>query len=145
MEDWPAGDNEDVYDLDVRLLKLIVARLGLVLLALPLASCTLPPGSPRSNILIPLTITVGVVSALYLLLWKYAGWLDRQVLLQTWVDLFLVTILLFDSGGANSFFTPFYVLIIVYASMFRGQRGGILALSVSLISYLVHCPESSRC
>ena len=33
-------------------------------------------------------------------------------------------------------FTPFYVPIIVYSSIFRGQRGGILALSVSLISYL---------
>ena len=51
--------------------------------------------------------------------------------------------LIFISGGINSVFTPFYVLIIVYASLLKRRDGGIIALTLSITSYsgiVPRCP-----
>lgn len=124
-------------DLRRSLLILILSR---PVLAIPVVGAVvlglLPGPYPAAELLLPFTLVICILTALYALLWRYS---DRPGLLynlQFYLDLFLVSALSFSTGGINSPFIPFYVLLIVYASLMRGREGGILALFLSLISYV---------
>ena len=94
----------------------------------------LPTGSLLDK-LFPYFLGTAVLTAFFLLLWKYSdrdNWLYQ---LQFYTDLVLVTSLILFSGGVDSPFAPIYVLIIVYASLFKGRRGGLLGLVLSVVSF----------
>ena len=115
-----------------QLLRLIIARVGLVATVMLLL---LPPQSGQGDYFRIFFLTVLALSAFYLLLWKYADLQKFLYGLQFYADLVLITCLIAISGGITSFFVPFYVLIIVYASLLSQREGGVLALILSLISY----------
>ena len=128
-----------VDEFKTKLLVLIVFRLFLISLVLGVAIFALPELFFLA-FLQPVILTVYALSVLYVLLWKYS---DRDIGLyytQFFFDLILISLLIFVSGGINSLFTPFYVLVIVYASLLRHRNGGIEALTLSIISYsgIVH-------
>ncbi len=115
---------------------LILLRFVLVAGVVISAWIALPSASLSNSFLLPFFLVVAVLTAIYLLLWRYAERLDLLAI-QLLADLVLQTVLLYFTGGLSSIFIPFYVLIIVYASLFRGRRGGILALAFSVLSYVL--------
>ena len=75
------------------------------------------------------------LSALYLWLWKHSQRTELLYNNQFYTDILFVSLLVLFSGGIDSLFVPFYLLIIVYSSLLRGGEGGTLALALSIISY----------
>lgn len=124
-----------------KLLILIVFRLALVSLVLGVALVALPHQQlPFFQFLQPFILAVYVLSVVYILLWKYTTRSHLLYYTQFFFDLILISALVFISGGINSLFTPFYVFIIVYATLIRDREGVIVALTLSITSYsgIVH-------
>lgn len=125
-----------------KLLNLIIVRLVLVSLVLGFAIFTLSQqvSALEFEFLQPFILAVYALSVVYILLWKYTDRLRLIYNLQFFFDLILISLLIFISGGINSLYTPFYVLIIVYASLLKHREGGIIALTLSITSYsgIVH-------
>ena len=117
------------------LLVLIITRLVLVSLVLGFAIFALSQQIAFFEFLQPFILSVYVLSVLYMLLWKYGSNPNLNYYTQFSFDLILISLLIFISGGINSLFTPFYVLIIVYASLLKRRDGGIIALTLSITSY----------
>lgn len=120
-----------------KLLKLILLRWALVCFVYFSTSYFLPTEPRFSDFLSTFFLAATVLSAVYLLLWKYLGDSRSVYHIQLFTDFLLLSMLVFFSGGIHSFFIPIYVLIIVYASLIQGRRGGVAALVLSMISYLV--------
>ena len=118
------------------LLILITLRLLLVNLALGAAAFLTTQQPLLTRYLAPFALLVWILSVVYLALWKYGDRPGQLYNLQFYFDLVLISVLIYFSGGINSVFSPFYLLIIVYASLLRHQKGGILALALSTVSYL---------
>ncbi|MCH8017978.1 MAG: hypothetical protein IH917_15290, partial [Acidobacteria bacterium] len=120
-----------------KLLNLIIVRLVLVSLVLGFAIFTLSQqvSALEFEFLQPFILAVYALSVVYILLWKYTDRLRLIYNLQFFFDLILISLLIFISGGINSLYTPFYVLIIVYASLLKHREGGIIALTLSITSY----------
>ena len=118
------------------LLILITLRLLLVNLALGAAAFLTTQQPLLTRYLAPFALLVWILSVVYLALWKYGDRPGQLYNLQFHFDLVLISVLIYFSGGINSVFSPFYLLIIVYASLLRHQKGGILALALSTVSYL---------
>ncbi len=127
-------------DFKQKLLTLMIVRLVLVSLVLGFAIFALSQQVSSFEFLQPFILAVYVLSVAYFLLWKYTDRLGTIYHLQFFFDLILISLLIFVSGGINSLFTPFYVLIIVYASLLKHREGGIVALTLSITSYsgIVH-------
>ena len=127
-------------DFKQKLLTLMIVRLVLVSLVLGFAIFALSQQVSSFEFLQPFILAVYVLSVAYFLLWKYTDRLGAIYHLQFFFDLILISLLIFVSGGINSLFTPFYVLIIVYASLLKHREGGIVALTLSITSYsgIVH-------
>ena len=127
-------------DLKKNLLGLIIVRLILVSLVLGFAIFALSQQVSFFEFLQPFILAVYALSVVYVLLWKYSSRLNLIYNVQFFFDLVLISCLIFISGGINSLFTPFYVLIIVYASLLKQREGGVIALTVSITSYsgIVH-------
>ncbi len=123
-------------ELDRSLLKLILLRWGLVCFVVASAALVLPGEGPQSGFLLPFFLVVSVLTAVYLLLWRYLSKQESLYQIQFFTDFALLSVLLYFSGGLDSLFIPLYVLIIVYASLMKGRRGGVMALVFSLLSYL---------
>ena len=129
-----------------RLLLLIVSRLVLVSLLFFGVALLRPEQALLSRFFAFYTY---LLSAVYLLLWKYGKGTALLYKIQFYADLAAVSLLTYFSGGIDTPFTPLYVLIIVYASLMRGREGGIQALVLSIlsygsvnVSYLVLIPDS---
>ncbi len=123
-------------ELSPRLLRLIVGRFVLVGGLVSVSRLALPPEAFSVDFRPPFLLTLVLLTGIYLLIWKYADLDEVLYQVQFNADLILVSTLLFFSGGFDSPFTPLYVLIIVYASLLKGREGGILALTLSVISYV---------
>ncbi len=123
-----------------KLLNLIIVRLVLVSLVLGFAIFALSQQVSAFEFLQPFILAVYALSVVYVLLWQYTDRLSLIYNVQFCFDLILISLLIFISGGINSIFTPFYVLIIVYASLLKHREGGIIALTLSITSYsgIVH-------
>ena len=80
-------------------------------------------------------IVTVTLTFLCLALWwndKAPGW---QLCFQAGADLILATVLVAVSGGINSVFVSFYLLIIIYCSLLLGQQGGMVGAAVSAILF----------
>lgn len=74
----------------------------------------------------------------YLALW-WNGWrLSLQLWLQIGVDLALTSVIVACTGGIDSPFTSFYLLVIIYCSLTLGSRGALIgaASSTALYSFI---------
>ena len=127
-------------ELKKSLLALIVFRLLLVSLVMGVGLLALPQQLSFFQFIQPFTLAVYVLSVLYILLWKYTELPNLVYHIQFLFDLILISMLIFLSGGINSLFTPFYVLIIVYASLLKDRDAVIIAVTLSITSYsgIVH-------
>jgi len=127
-------------ELKKSLLALIIFRLLLVSLVMGVGLLALPQQLSFFQFIQPFTLAVYVLSVLYILLWKYTELPNLIYYIQFLFDLILISTLIFVSGGINSLFTPFYVLIIVYASLLKDRDAVIIAVTLSITSYsgIVH-------
>ena len=119
------------------LLELIIVRAIVLLLGLNLADrlgilqerIGSFPFLPFFNIL-ALMLTLA-----FLMLWMWDRHQLFQLYLQTAADLALASVLVAYTGGIESAFVSFYLLIIIYCSLTLGRNGGIVGSALSTILY----------
>ncbi|MFB3903865.1 MAG: nitrogen regulation protein NR(II) [Acidobacteriota bacterium] len=115
---------------------LIVLRLVLVSLVSAAALSTSVFGPSTSQFLKLFLLAVYVLSGIYFLFLSYTERPEELYSLQFFSDLLLISLLIYFSGGTSSPFSPLYVLVIVYASLIRYRKGALLAVVLSMISYI---------
>jgi two-component system sensor histidine kinase PilS (NtrC family) len=72
---------------------------------------------------------------IYLLLLRFLTHIQVNIYIQTLMDVALVTVLVFVTGGIESVYSVFYPLVIIYAVLFLERRGGFIIASASGILY----------
>ena len=124
-------------DLHRRLLELIVLRVIVLLVWLNIAQrLGLLPDRFLSFPFLPFFHFLALgLSLLYLVAWFGRRFSRAQLLVQAGADLALATVLVAQTRGIESPFVPFYLLVIIYASLMMGKNGGILAAALSTILY----------
>jgi PAS domain S-box-containing protein len=123
-------------ELRSKLLWLIVLRL-LIATAL-LGSVALMDIVPQIvNLTLLLLVGIYFFSLVSLLVWRSTRRYEGLLYLQIAVDLLFVSLLIFYTNGIDSTFTSLYMVVIVYASILLGKRGGITAAILSGIFFLV--------
>ncbi len=89
----------------------------------------------HTNVLYGILFLIYVLSALYHYLLGRLKDLVLLAYLQVSIDIFLITFLVYLTGGIDSSFSILYHLAIISASIMLYQRGGYLAASLSSILY----------
>jgi two-component system sensor histidine kinase PilS (NtrC family) len=94
----------------------------------------MPPSRPI-QLLYGLIIAIFILSLFYTLVLKR---IQRQTLfayIQVGIDTFIVTLILFMTGGFSSLFSFLYLVVIIYASMLLFSRGSMVMAVLSSIQY----------
>lgn len=133
----PADSAGRASEMGRHLLWLIPLRAAVLILALNLAEplAIFPerlaalPFVPFFNIL-SVTLTLA-----YLGLWWNGRHLPAQLMAQVGVDLALASVLVASTGGLESPFVSFYLLIIIYCSLTLGRRGAVISAALSIVLY----------
>lgn len=80
-------------------------------------------------------IATYLLSLIYLLLFRFNQDIKLNIYFQAFCDILTATALVHFTGGIESVYSLFYILIIIYAVMFLARQGGMLIASASSISY----------
>ena len=141
ITNWKAT-SDPVGDISSKLKWLMLARL--VFTAFLLGSTLVVqfqaaegPIGPLVTIIYLLICTIFLLSLLYALLAKR---IERQRLfgyIQIGMDSFIVTLIVFVTGGFFSFFSFLYLVVIIYASMILFFRGGLMLAFLSSLQYAI--------
>lgn len=115
---------------------LIVVRLLVVSLVSAAALSTSVFGPSTSQFLKLFLLAVYILSGIYFLFLSYTDRPEELYSIQFFSDLLLLSVLIYSSGGTTSAFSSLYVLVIVYASLIRYRKGAMLAVALSMISYI---------
>ena len=75
------------------------------------------------------------LSFFYLLLSKRIKNLKINLYIQALCDVFLITVLVYLTGGIRSIYSILYSLVIIYSGLFLERRGGLIIASASSILY----------
>jgi len=123
-----------------RLYWLVITRMiilfVLLVSAVFMASRIVEPFAVASLRLFYGLITISFLSSLiYLLLIRKIRRVAFHIYLQSLLDVFLITGLVYVTGGIRSVYPVLYPLVIIYSVIFLGQRGGLLAASAASIFY----------
>lgn len=76
-----------------------------------------------------------ILSIGYLFLLKYIRSIQTNIYIQSLCDVLLITTMVYATGGIRSIYSVFYPLVIIYAALFSGRRGGIIIASAAGIFY----------
>jgi two-component system sensor histidine kinase PilS (NtrC family) len=76
-----------------------------------------------------------ILSFVYLFLLKYFRNLSLNIYVQSLCDVILITGMVYATGGIHSIYSIFYPLVIIYAVLFLGRRGGLVIASAAGIFY----------
>jgi two-component system sensor histidine kinase PilS (NtrC family) len=97
------------------------------------------PGFPISqSILYLLSFIIALTymfSVVYSLMLKFLDNLRVNIYLQLTVDVILITLLVYLTGGVSSNYSVIYTLIIIYSVIFLGRKGGFIVASAASIAY----------
>ena len=74
-------------------------------------------------------------SIVYSLMLKFIDNLRVNIYLQLIVDVILITLLVYLTGGVKSNYSVIYTLIIIYSVIFLGRKGGFIVASAASIAY----------
>ncbi len=123
-----------------RLRWLMLARVFIVTFILGLATfievMSLEPLSAISASVIFVTILLAyILSILFLVLLNYLRNITLNIYIQSICDVALVTAMVYATGGIRSIYSVFYPLIIIYAVLFLGRKGGLIIASTAGIFY----------
>ncbi len=80
-------------------------------------------------------ITIGLLTIFYALLLNRIKNLRLFTYVQITADIALITVIVFVTGGIESYLNTLYSLTVIGASIFLGKRGGYFAASFSSIAY----------
>jgi len=80
-------------------------------------------------------LIVYVLSLFFSLFARIAPRHRAQIYLQVMTDVVMITALIFVTGGIRSTYAVFYPLVIIYAVLYLGRNGGLIAASAAAISY----------
>lgn len=76
-----------------------------------------------------------ILSISYLFLLKSLRNLSWNIYIQSFCDIFLITGIVYATGGIHSIYSVFYPLVIIYSALFLGRRGGLIIASIAGIFY----------
>lgn len=79
--------------------------------------------------------SVYILTFIYIVLLKRMGNMVRLAYIQLLMDTFLVTAVIYTTGGNESFFSFLYILTIISGSILLYRRGGLIIASSSSILY----------
>ncbi len=82
-----------------------------------------------------MVVTIGVLTIIYGLLHKRTERVVQFAYLQISIDLLLITVAIFITGGTESYFSILYFISVIGASMILGRRGGFYAAFVSSVLF----------
>ncbi|MBF0227011.1 MAG: GHKL domain-containing protein [Desulfobacterales bacterium] len=94
-----------------------------------------PPLSTQLIFLYELTAGILVISFIYSITFKF---LNKKIIfayIQILIDTFIVSLMLYATGGFSSFFLFLYLVVIIYSSMLLFRRGSMLIASLCSIQY----------
>ncbi len=98
-------------------------------------------GQNPSPLSMPLLVLYGLIAGVFLLSFLYALILGRSkqgvvfAYFQISVDTFIVTCIIFVTGGFGSIFSFLYLVVIVYSSVLLFRKGSMIMASLSSIQY----------
>ena len=123
-----------------RLRWLMLARVFIITFILGLATfiefMSLEPLSAISASVIFITILLAyILSILFLVLLNYLRNITLNIYIQSICDVALVTAMVNATGGIRSIYSVFCPLIIIYAVLFLGRKGGLIIASIAGIFY----------
>ncbi|MBN1829107.1 MAG: PAS domain S-box protein [Deltaproteobacteria bacterium] len=76
-----------------------------------------------------------LVSIVYLVLDRKVKNRPALICLQSFVDIFLISILVYAAGTIHSYYTTLYPLVIIYSALLIDRRGGVIAATASFFCY----------
>jgi len=123
-----------------RLHWLMLARVGIVTFLLGVATFIEVMGieSLSTISVTPLFYTIlmtYVLSIFFVIFVKTIQSLSPNIYLQAICDVLLITGMIYATGGIHSIYSVFYPLVIIYAVLFLGRKGGIIVASLAGICY----------
>jgi len=80
-------------------------------------------------------IVICFLSLIYAMLVKFNKNYTMQAYIQTLTDTILITVLIYNTGGIESFFSFLYIIIIIISVMIIGRKAGVITASVASIFY----------
>jgi len=112
---------------------IITLLLGLATLSEFMGVALLPEKSLPSYYAV-VALTYGF-SFIYLILLHRSKNITFNLFIQAICDTFLVTYMVYVTGGTGSIYSVFYTLVIIYSVLFLGRKGGIIIASACSIFY----------
>jgi two-component system, NtrC family, sensor histidine kinase PilS len=125
------------HELSRKMFSIIIIRAVMLLLLLNLAGRLglFPQDRGSIHFLTLFNCIALILTAIFLILWKWERDSKFLLYLQIGVDLVLTTILVGYTRGIESSFISLYLLIIIYCSLTLGRNGGIVGATLSTILY----------
>jgi len=130
---------EETYKKPLRFLILSRVIIISLFLGMTIFIAIKSPGFPISqNVLYLLSFIIALTymfSIVYSLMLKFLDNLSINIYLQLAVDVILITLLVYLTGGVKSNYSVIYTLIIIYSVIFLGRKGGFIVASAASIAY----------
>jgi two-component system sensor histidine kinase PilS (NtrC family) len=76
-----------------------------------------------------------ILSIIFLFLLKSSRDITLNIYIQCICDVALITAMVYATGGINSIYSVFYPLVVIYAVVFLGRKGGLIIASAAGIFY----------
>lgn len=130
---------EENYKKPLRLLIIFRVIIISLFLGMTIFIAIKSPGFPVSqSVLYLLSFIIALTymfSVVYSLMLKFLDNLRVNIYLQLTVDVILITLLVYLTGGVSSNYSVIYTLIIIYSVIFLGRKGGFIVASAASIAY----------
>ncbi len=82
-----------------------------------------------------IVLIVYLLSLLYSLMARITPNHGMQIYLQAMLDVLVITAIIYVTGGVRSTYAVFYPLVIIYAVLYLGRKGGLVSASAASICY----------
>ncbi len=90
---------------------------------------------PSFLILVGLCVGILLLSVVYFIVYRYAGYSNWFAYVQLSIDSFVITVIVFVTGSFISFFTFLYLIVIICASMLLFKRGSMILATLCSLQY----------
>lgn len=87
------------------------------------------------NFIYAIVVVLFLFSLVYTLLLRKEKYFRINIYIQLFIDIVLISFLVYETGSIGSNYSLLYSLVIIYAAIFLGRRGALIVASVSSIAY----------
>jgi len=142
MKKVETHNNQDIsrHNTDTQIRMLLISRIAMATFLLAIF-VFMQNQSPDFASRISIPYFYGIILAIYILSLFYSA-LSRisanhrmQIYFQVMTDVIVITALIYVTGGIRSTYAVFYPLVIIYAVLYLGRNGGLIAASAASICY----------